>query len=89
MNNELNLPQKVESNCKEELRYQQKFPQQISTWDTTFLISGLIEIQPKSCKRYGQKLVYNPREFEFVQRSGHTFKVPECVPGFQLNEDVL
>ena len=33
--------------------------------------------------------MYSPNDFEFIKRSGHVFRVPNCAPGFQFNADAL
>lgn len=80
-------------------------PRQFSTREATFIISGLIEIQPNSSEEKIRSSItatiknadvdcidtskYGPTDFEFLKPSGHTFRVPECAPGFQFNADAL
>lgn len=87
------------------ISFDENCPRQFSTKDATFIISGLIEILPSSSEEEIRSAIcstitnsetecidtskYGPTDFEFVKRSGHTFRVPECAPGFQFNADAL
>ena len=80
-------------------------PKQFNTKDATFIISGLIEIDPDSSEEDIRCVIgatisnadvesldtskCSPADFEFVKRSGHVFRVPDCAPGFQFNADTL
>ena len=87
------------------IAYDKNCPRQFSTREATFIISGLIEIQPNSSEEDIRSSIsstitnseaecidtsnYGPGDFEFVKRTGHTFRVPDCAPGFQFNADAL
>ena len=87
------------------IAYHKNCPRQFSTREATFILSGLIEIQPNLSEEGIRSAIsstitnsevecidtskYGPNDFEFVKRSGHTFRVPECAPGFQFNADAL
>ena len=87
------------------ISYDKDMPKHFSTKSATFVISGLMEIDPESSEDHIRQLIcatinnaevesletaeYTPSDFEFVKRSGHVFRVPDCAPGFKFNADAL
>lgn len=87
------------------IAYDKNRPRQFNTREATFIISGMIEIQPNSPEEDIRSAIsstitnseadcidtskYGPSDFEFVKRSRHTFRVPECAPSFRFNSDAL
>ena len=87
------------------IAYDKNRPRKFSTRDATFIISGLIEVQPHSSEEDIRSAIYSTitnselecidtskygsSDFEFVKRSGYMFRVSECALNFQFNANAL